>query len=64
MPLGRPLRTVLGMIRSTAVTVVFEAVMPALGFALVLGASLLPALAVAVAATAAILAVTRAVSPR
>ena len=52
------------MLRSTAVAVVFEAVMPALGFALVLGASLLPALAAAVAATAAILAVTRVASPR
>ena len=63
MPFGRPLRTVLGMLRSAAVSIVFEAVMPALGIALVLGASLLPALAVAVAATAAILAVTRVVSP-
>ena len=64
MPLGRRLRTVLDMTRSAAVSIVFEAVMPALGIALVLGASLLPALAVAVAVTAAILAVTRAVSSR
>jgi hypothetical protein len=57
------LRTVLGMLRSAAVSVLFEAVMPALGFALVLGASLLPALAVAVAATAAVLAVMHVVAP-
>jgi hypothetical protein len=60
---GPPRHTVPGMTRSAAVSFVFEAVMPALGFALVLGASLLPALAVAVAATAAILAVMRVVSP-
>ena len=64
MPPARPLRTVLGMNRSAAVSFVFEAVMPALGLALVLGASLLPALAVAVAVTAAILAAARAVSSR
>jgi hypothetical protein len=64
MPPARPLRTVFGMNRSAAVSFVFEAVMPALGLALVLGASLLPALAVAVAATAAILAAARAVSSR
>jgi hypothetical protein len=63
MPSGPPLRTVLGMSRSAAVSLVFEAVVPALGFALVLGASLLPALAVAVALTAAIVAVMRVVSP-
>ena len=64
MPPGRPRLTVLVMTRSVAFSFLFEAVMPALGFALVLGASLLPALAVAVAATAAILAVTRGVSSR
>jgi hypothetical protein len=53
----------LDMSRSAAVSLLFEAVMPALGFALVLGASLLPALAVAVAATAAIVAVMHVVSP-
>ena len=37
--------------------------MPALGLALVLGASLLPAVAIAVVVSAAILAVARAVSP-
>jgi hypothetical protein len=63
MPPGPPLRTVVGMSRSAAFSVLFEAVMPAFGFALVLGASLLPALAVAVAVTAAILAVTHVVSP-
>ena len=63
MPPGPALRTVLGMSHSAAVSLVFEAVMPALGFALVLGASLLPALAVAVALTAAIVAVMRVVSP-
>ena len=63
MPLARSLRTVPGMSRSAACSVLFEAVMPAFGFALVLGASLLPALAVAVAVTAAILAVTHVVSP-
>ena len=63
MPLARSLRTVLGMSRSAAFSVLFEAVMPAFGIALVLGASLLPALAVAVAVTAAILAVTHVVSP-
>jgi hypothetical protein len=51
------------MSRSAAFSLLFEAVMPALGFALVLGASLLPALAVAVAATAAIVAVMHVVSP-
>jgi hypothetical protein len=51
------------MSRSAAVSLLFEAVMPALGFALVLGASLIPALAVAVAATAAIVAVMHVVSP-
>ena len=60
---GRPRHTVLGMTRSAAFSFLFEVVMPALGLALVLGASLLPALAVAVAVTAAILAVTRVVSP-
>jgi hypothetical protein len=35
-------------------TVVWEAVLPALGFALVLGASLLPAVAIAAIATVAI----------
>ena len=50
MPPGRPLRTVLGMSRSAAVAVLFETVMPALGLALVLGASLLPAVAIAVVA--------------
>jgi hypothetical protein len=61
MPPGRLRHTVLGMTRS-ALSVVFEVVMPALGLALVLGASLLPALAIAVVASAAILAVARAVS--
>jgi hypothetical protein len=51
------------MTRSSAFSVVFEVVMPALGLALVLGASLLPAVTLAVAASAAILAVARAVSP-
>ena len=63
MPPGPPLRTVLGMDRSAAFSVLFEVVMPAFGLALVLGASLLPAVAVAVVASAAILAVARGVSP-
>ena len=63
MPPAPPPRTVLGMDRSTAFSVMFEVVLPALGFALVLGASLLPALAVAVAAPAAIVAVMHVVSP-
>jgi len=63
MPPGHRLRTVLGMTRSSAFSVVFEVVMPALGLALVLGASLLPAVTLAVVASAAILAVARAVSP-
>jgi hypothetical protein len=63
MPPRSPRRTVLGMTRSAAFSVVFEAVMPALGLALVLGASLLPAVAVAIVASAAIFAVAHAVSP-
>jgi hypothetical protein len=46
------------MTRSAAVSVVFEAVMPALGAALLLGAAMLPAVAVAVVLSAAIVALT------
>lgn len=63
MPPGPPLRTVLGMDRSAAFSVMFEVVLPALGLALVLGASLVPAVAVAFVASVAILAVARGVSP-
>ena len=63
MPPGPPLRTVVGMSRSAAFSVLFVAVMPAFGIALVLGASLLPAVAIAVVASAAIFAVARSVSP-
>ena len=45
-----------GMTRSAAVSVVFEAVMPALGVALLLGASMLPAVAIAAALTLAVVA--------
>jgi hypothetical protein len=45
------------MTRSHATAVVFEAVMPALGFALILGASMLPAVAIATAVTLALFAV-------
>jgi len=63
MPLANSRRTVLGMSRSSTVAVLFETVMPALGLALVLGASLLPAVAIAAVASAAIFAVARSVSP-
>ena len=63
MPPGRPRHTVLGMTRSAVFAVLFEVVMPALGLALVLGASLVPAVAVAAVASAAIFAVMRGVSP-
>ena len=57
---GRPAAAYGGqMTRSAAVSALFETVMPALGLALVLGASLLPALAVAALAAAAILALAR-----
>jgi hypothetical protein len=57
MPRRRPPLTVLRMTRSATTAVVFEAVMPALGFALLFGASLLPAVAIAAAATLALVAV-------
>ena len=43
----------------TRSALLFEAVMPALGFALILGASMLPALAVAALATLAVTALVR-----
>jgi hypothetical protein len=51
------------MTRSAVFAVLFEVVMPALGLALVLGASLVPAVALAAVASAAIFAVTRGISP-
>jgi hypothetical protein len=56
MPLRRRVRTVLEMTGSHAT---FEAVMPALGFALLLGASFVPAVAIAALATLAIVAFAR-----
>ena len=59
MPRRHPRRSVGGMTGSHATAVVFEAVMPALGFALILGASLLPAVMIAALVTVALLAVAR-----
>jgi hypothetical protein len=56
MSRARPPRSVPNMTRSAAVSVVFEAVMPALGVALLLGASVLPAVAIAAAVTLAVVA--------
>jgi hypothetical protein len=59
MPRPQPRRSVHGMTGSHATAVVFEAIMPALGFALILGASLLPAVMIAAAVTLAIVALAR-----
>jgi hypothetical protein len=59
MRAGRGGRTVVPMTRSAAFALVFEAVMPALGIALLLGASAAPAFALAALATLAIFAVAR-----
>jgi hypothetical protein len=59
MPPGPGGRSVASMTRTSAFNLVFEAVMPALGIALLLGASAAVALALAAAATVAIAALAR-----
>ena len=59
MPQESGLRSVASMTRTAAFNLVFEAVMPALGVALLLGGSAVLALALAALATRAILALAR-----